>query len=128
MLRDCFLQCYIFTGVTRLFPTMLYIYRCYEIVSYNVIYLQVLRDCFLQCYIFTGVTRLFPTMLYIHRCYEIVSYNVIYLQVLRDCFLQLKAFENEDSEDQDETDGKSIQEKLKSMLDVSAVCIYLNKS
>ena len=41
--------------------------------------------------------------------------------MLRDCFLQLKAFENEDSEDQDETDGKSIQEKLKSMLDVSAV-------
>jgi len=33
----------------------------------------------------------------------------------------LKAFENEDSEDQDETDGKSIQEKLKSMMDVSAV-------
>ena len=48
--------------------------------------------------------------------------------MLRDCFLQLKAFENEDSEDQDETDGKSIQEKLKSMMDVSAVCIYLNKS
>jgi hypothetical protein len=62
VLRDCFLQCYIFTGVTRLFPTMLYIYRCYEIVSYNVIYSQVLRDCFLQCYIFTGVTRLFPTV------------------------------------------------------------------
>ncbi|CAG2194557.1 unnamed protein product [Mytilus edulis] len=43
------------------------------------------------------------------------------LEVLRDCFLQMKAFENEDSEDQDETDSTSIQDKLKSMMDVSGV-------
>ncbi|XP_069118577.1 transport and Golgi organization protein 1 homolog isoform X3 [Argopecten irradians] len=43
------------------------------------------------------------------------------LEVLRDCFLQLKAFESEENEDTDQVDSESLQEKFRSMLDVSKV-------
>ncbi|XP_033735498.1 transport and Golgi organization protein 1-like isoform X2 [Pecten maximus] len=65
--------------------------------------------------------RLDLSVLEQNKLQEELDFKQNELEVLRDCFLQLKAFETEENEDTDQIDSESIQEKFRSMLDVSKV-------